>query len=116
MMTSLTPLDSDYCTEVMQGSRVNYVGQRGAGAYGAASGKRPMRSDLREGGCGRGSDNDRRRAPRDKEHRRFTPTPRDSKIVCDACNLPGHKAAHCLSLGKTLLHMHYIRENKGHVV
>ena len=41
-----------------------------------------------------------------------TPTPRDFKIVCDACNLPSHKAAQCRSLGKTLLHMHYIRENK----
>jgi hypothetical protein len=89
------------------------VGQRGgAGTYGAASGKRMMRSDGRERGRGRGADNDRRRAPRDGERRRFTPTPRDSKIVCDACNLPGHKAAQCLSLGKTLLHMHYIRENK----
>jgi hypothetical protein len=43
----LDPLGSDYGTEVIQGSRVNYVGQRGeAGTYGAASGRRPMRSDL----------------------------------------------------------------------
>ena len=108
----IDPLDSEYCTEVMQGSRVNYVGQRSGGAYGAASGKRPVRSDRRDGGRGRGPHNDRRRAPRDGERRRFTPTPRDSKIICDACNLPGHKAAQCRSLGKTLLHMHYIRENK----
>ena len=97
----------------MQGSRVNYVGQpRGAGTYGAASGKRPMRSDPREGGRGRGPDKNRRRAPRDGECRRFTPTPRDVKIVCDACNLPGHKAAQCRSLDNTLLHIQYIHENK----